>query len=79
MGKPNCLATKIPRSHSTGYFLSGFFQRQSLLREICNVDNFSASITSPVATVTTEVLQRTWLELLAGYLRATMGAHVEGH
>ncbi|GBM71395.1 hypothetical protein AVEN_248594-1 [Araneus ventricosus] len=50
-------------------------------REIRDVEDLRTSIAAAIATVTKEMLQRTWLELdyQLDILRATKGAHVEVH
>ncbi|GBL87719.1 hypothetical protein AVEN_81336-1 [Araneus ventricosus] len=60
---PNCLATKISRRHSNGFFIFILGQRQSLA-----VEDLRASITAAIATVTTEMLQRTWLNLTTNWI-----------
>ncbi|GBN42028.1 hypothetical protein AVEN_192455-1 [Araneus ventricosus] len=74
---PNSLTTKISRRHSNGFCLLGLRQRESLLKEIRDVEDCRESVTA--ATVTTEMIQRRWLELdfRLEILMATKGAHVE--
>ncbi|GBL82712.1 hypothetical protein AVEN_88082-1 [Araneus ventricosus] len=79
----NCLVTKISRHHSTGFFfLWGYYVKHKVYsKEIRDVEDLRASITAAIATVTTEIAQRTWLELdyRLNILRATKEAHMAVH
>ncbi|GBL96235.1 hypothetical protein AVEN_118772-1 [Araneus ventricosus] len=77
---PNFLATKISRRHSTGFFLLVSKTKSTQERSVL-LKTFFASIIIAIATVTTEMLQRTWLELdyRLDILGAAKGAHVEVH
>ncbi|GBN11108.1 hypothetical protein AVEN_246312-1 [Araneus ventricosus] len=57
----------------------GYIKDKVYSREIRDVEDIHASITAAIANVTTEMLQRTWLELdyRLDILRATKGIHME--
>ncbi|GBM69667.1 hypothetical protein AVEN_124449-1 [Araneus ventricosus] len=63
------------------FFFWGYVKDKVCSREIRDVEDLRASIIASIATVTMEVLQRTWLELdyRLDFLRATKGAHLEVH
>ncbi|GBM12349.1 hypothetical protein AVEN_116787-1 [Araneus ventricosus] len=81
----NCLATIISRPHSILTLVDFFFwscdKVKVYLRAIRDVEDLLDSITAAITTVTTVMLQRTWLELdyRLDILRAIKGAHVEVH
>ncbi|GBN95736.1 hypothetical protein AVEN_47647-1 [Araneus ventricosus] len=60
-------------------FFWGYVKDKVYSREIRDVEDLRASITLAIATVTTGMLQRTWLELdyRLDILRATKAAHVD--
>ncbi|GBM77833.1 hypothetical protein AVEN_95618-1 [Araneus ventricosus] len=84
---PNCLATEISRLYSTGFFLLGYAKDKVYSRKIREDSepprkiraDLRVSAIAAIATVTTEMLQRTWLELdyRLDILRTTKVAHVE--
>ncbi|GBN15067.1 hypothetical protein AVEN_209779-1 [Araneus ventricosus] len=63
------------------FFFWGYVKDKVYSREIHDVGDLRASITAAIATVTTEMLQRTWLELYyqLDILRTTKGVQVEMH
>ncbi|GBL79602.1 hypothetical protein AVEN_2961-1, partial [Araneus ventricosus] len=78
-GGPIACPPRSPGLTPLDFFFWGYVKVYS--REIHNVEDLRASITAAIATVTTEMLQRTWLELdyWLYILRATKEAHVEVH
>ncbi|GBL79761.1 hypothetical protein AVEN_101733-1, partial [Araneus ventricosus] len=64
------------------FFFWGYYVKHKVYsKEIRDVEDLRASITAAIATVTTEIAQRTWLELdyRLNILRATKEAHMAVH
>ncbi|GBO37822.1 hypothetical protein AVEN_70952-1 [Araneus ventricosus] len=80
-GGPIAWPPRSPDDTPLDFFFWGYVRNKVYSREIRVVEDLRASITAAVSTVTTEILQRTWLELdyRLDIPRATKGAHVEVH
>ncbi|GBN61748.1 hypothetical protein AVEN_25533-1 [Araneus ventricosus] len=80
-GFPIAWPPRSPDLTPLDYFFWGYVKHKVYSREIRGAEDFRASINAAIATVTTEIPQRTWLELdyPLDILRATKGDHVEVH
>ncbi|GBN77274.1 hypothetical protein AVEN_90900-1 [Araneus ventricosus] len=78
---PKCLAPRSPDPLHWIFFFCGYIKNKVYAREISNIEDVRASITAAIATVTTERLQRTWVELdyRLDILRTIKGAHAVVH
>ncbi|GBM00509.1 hypothetical protein AVEN_111737-1 [Araneus ventricosus] len=80
-GGPIAWPPRSPDLTPLDFFFCGYVKDKVYSRETRAVEDLHASITAAVATVTTQMLQWTWLELYyrLDILRVTKGVHMEVH
>ena len=80
-GGPIPWPPRSPDPTPLNFFLWGFVKDNVYRRRVSNIDDLKARITTAIASVDAEVLPASWREInyRLGILRASKGAHVEGH
>jgi hypothetical protein len=75
-GRSNTMATTFTRLYASELFLFGYVKNKVYSTPVPDIDNLKARIRDALATVTEEILEKTWREIEYG-LGATNRAHVE--